>query len=101
MIAPQFEAAGTFAPNGLAPVKLGRRWGYVDQAGTIVIQPRFDVAYGFERDGFARAKIGNLVGLIDRTGAWVIKPEYDTIYHGAAHHRDMAWVETGKQWGSL
>jgi WG containing repeat len=101
VIAPQFEAAGTFAPNGLAPVKLGRRWGYVDQAGTIVIQPRFDVAYGFERDGLARAKIGNLAGLIDRTGAWVIEPEYDTIYHGAAHHHGMAWVETGKQWGAF
>jgi hypothetical protein len=45
-IQPRFDQAAGFA-EGLAAVKVGDRWGYIDQTGRIVIQPRFDYADPF------------------------------------------------------
>ncbi|MFF3653410.1 WG repeat-containing protein [Streptomyces sp. NPDC002181] len=46
VIRPQYAAAGPFAPNGLAGVRMadGGRCGYVDRTGRMVIGPRFDGA---------------------------------------------------------
>ncbi|MGB6167547.1 MAG: WG repeat-containing protein [Geitlerinemataceae cyanobacterium] len=45
-IAPQFEEADSFA-DGLARVKAGEKWGYIDTTGKWVIRPMLDEAEPF------------------------------------------------------
>jgi hypothetical protein len=42
-IAPQFDDAGDFC-EGLAVVKAGDKYGYIDKPGTYVVSPQFDNA---------------------------------------------------------
>ena len=54
--------------EGLAPVRVDERWGYIDKAGRIVISPQFDYAESFF-GGLARVRLSNSrTGMIDRTG---------------------------------
>ena len=46
IIAPQYEAAGRFY-EGLAPVMLGGKWGYIDERNNVVIDFIYDRAYPF------------------------------------------------------
>jgi hypothetical protein len=79
VIAPRFEAAGSFA-EGLAAVQIGDRWGYINSLGQVVIQPQFNSADAFVR-GRARVKLktkglGSLLmqevsRYIDTTGKFV------------------------------
>jgi WG containing repeat len=39
-IAPQFDYAYDFAPNGLAGVKIGNQWGFIDKQGKVAIPAR-------------------------------------------------------------
>ena len=45
-IPPQFEEADSFS-EGLARVKSGNKWGYIDKTGKLVIQPQLDEANSF------------------------------------------------------
>ena len=54
VIPPQFDEAdafsvseGTASQPGLARVKIGEKWGYIDNKGKLVIQPQFDEANSF------------------------------------------------------
>lgn len=49
-IKPQYEAAGRFV-EGLAPVKQGGKWGFIDEAGKLVIPLRYAGVLA-HRDGF-------------------------------------------------
>ena len=46
VINPQFDAASPFS-EGLAHVRIGGKWGYIDPAGKMVINPQFDAASPF------------------------------------------------------
>jgi len=76
MNASTYNEAHSFS-DGLAAVRLAsNRWGFVDQAGRLVIQADFsDVKEGF-KDGFALVKDANTStdhwSVIDRTGHYVI-----------------------------
>ena len=41
-IQPQFNGATTFGTEGLASVKVGDKWGFIDHFGQIIISPQFD-----------------------------------------------------------
>jgi hypothetical protein len=41
IIKPQFDAAYMFS-EGLAPIKLNNKWGFVNKEGKAVIAPQFD-----------------------------------------------------------
>jgi hypothetical protein len=77
VIAPQFNRAYEFAPNGLAAVgdmsNNLRKIGYIDATGAWAIAPVFDDARSFFDNGLARA-LGETRrwGLIDATGEWVV-----------------------------
>jgi uncharacterized lipoprotein YddW (UPF0748 family) len=46
VIPPQYDQADSFS-EGLARVKIGDKWGYIDTKGKFVIQPQFDEANSF------------------------------------------------------
>src|SRR4051794_36200010 len=80
-ITPTFHNARNFS-NGLAPVAVGDKWGYIDISGSIVIRPQFTFADGFNSLGVAAATSGEKWGLIDRRGRWVVPPRYSRLsYH--------------------
>ena len=66
VIKPQFDDAKEFT-EGLAAVKLDKKWGYIDRTGRYVIKPRFDYACSFA-EGLAAVKLDKKWGYIDRTG---------------------------------
>ena len=79
LVEPKFEAVTQFF-DGLAPVRLTGKWGYIDRNGLIVIAPQFILQGPLKAAGFAKAKVGKFFGLIDRSGAWVIEPKFDAIF---------------------
>jgi hypothetical protein len=89
---PQFNAVGEFS-EGLAPVMIGDKWGYIDRAGKVVIAPRWKNNEGWTgavapfHEGLAAvteyASWGvrddsnywtYKCGYIDKSGNYVIKP---------------------------
>ena len=89
LFAPQFAGARTFS-EGLAAVRIGERWGYIDTTGAVVIEPQFwytaDPGYGASgfSEGLALVFVGRKGGFIDTTGAWVLEPQWQ----GARDFRD-------------
>ena len=64
VINPQFDWAERFN-DGLAHVRIGGKWGFIDKTGHYVINPQFDSAESFS-DGLAAVRIGNKWGYIAR-----------------------------------
>lgn len=71
-------AAGWAAePDALFRIREGRKIGFIDRTGKVVIAPKFETAEDFQ-EGLARVYVGAEAGFIDRTGKFVIKPVYAT-----------------------
>lgn len=69
------ETASAVDPVYLYPVKENGRWGYMDEAGKIVIQPTFDFAWDFS-NGLGRIKHNGKYGFVDLTGNLTITPAF-------------------------
>lgn len=73
VIPAQFDEAHSFS-QGLAAVKVGSKWGFIDKTGKQVIRPQFeDVRYAYENEsksffeGLAAVSVGeNKWGYISR-----------------------------------
>jgi WG containing repeat len=72
--------------EGLAPVKQGNLWGYIDTKGRLVIKPQFVRAEYFF-DGLARVRkpdaksvTGSLWGYIDKTGKLVHETKFEEAF---------------------
>ncbi|WMI69459.1 WG repeat-containing protein [Mangrovimonas sp. YM274] len=76
VVEPQFDKARAFL-NGLAPVMLKNKWGYINTSGELVIDYKFKDADVFSKDGLAPVKLKKRWGFIDKTGKLVIQDEYD------------------------
>ena len=72
MIKPQYQLAFDFS-DGLAPVKIKNKWGYINKAGEIAIKPQFKSAYEFQ-NGLAMVETARGKGYIDRTGKYIWQP---------------------------
>jgi WG containing repeat len=57
--------------EGLYPVRVKGKWGYIDKQGEILISPRFDVAGNFH-EGVASVGVGRRAGFINKQGRYVI-----------------------------
>jgi serine/threonine protein kinase len=62
--------------TSLHPIKIGDKYGYIDQTGRVVIQPQFDSADDFF-EGMAVIRIGKKYGFIDKKGELLIPPQFD------------------------
>ncbi|MEK6408414.1 MAG: HEAT repeat domain-containing protein [Acidobacteriota bacterium] len=76
-IKPQFSNAGYFS-EGLAPVAIDGKWGYINKAGELMNIPRFDAAHPFSR-GVARVKLDGRWRLIDKRSLGDIGPAKSAI----------------------
>jgi hypothetical protein len=73
--------------EGLAAIQSQARdtvlWGYIDTAGTLVIDPQYASAGAFS-EGLAAAvtQVGGETrsGFIDKTGKWVIEPQFHAVF---------------------
>lgn len=75
VVKPQFDGCQSFS-QGLASVRVDKKWGYIDKTGKFVVSPQFDYADSlFEERGLVVSN--GKIGFIDKTGKIVIKPEFD------------------------
>lgn len=79
-IEPQFSEAHHFS-DGLAAVKVGGMYGYIDKTGKFLINPKYSSAEDFS-EGLAAVRMRNSDGIyksgfIDKSGKVIIKFEYD------------------------
>jgi len=77
VIPAQFSEAFEFS-EGLAAVKVGQKWGYIDRTGAIVVKPQFAGAFEFS-NGLASVRLEENSpqwGFIDKTGRVVVKPQF-------------------------
>jgi hypothetical protein len=66
IMTPENDAVRRFS-EGLAPIRSGGKWGFIDQEGRLIIGFRFDSVSDFE-GGICRAEFGSSVVYIDRDG---------------------------------
>ncbi|MEC4985567.1 MAG: WG repeat-containing protein [Oscillatoria sp. PMC 1068.18] len=95
-IEPQFEQVYRFV-DGLAPVKIYDRWGYIEKTGDLVIPPEFLEAYRFT-EGLAPVKQDRFYGYIDPNGKFAIPPQFDDAYW---FKEEIARIKQGKKWGYI
>ena len=83
--------------EGVAPVKLGGKWGFIYPNRRFAIPNKFDFAAVFS-EGVARIKVGELWGYIDHTGEYVIEPKYRTAWDFS---EGLAPAEQISLWGFI
>jgi hypothetical protein len=75
VIEPTFDLTYGFS-EGLAAVRIGDKWGYVDPSGRMVVPlEKFKTADAFH-NGLARVTTGQGFGYIDKTGKMVWSGKY-------------------------
>ncbi len=74
VISPKYQEVGLFN-EGVAPVMLGGKYGYVDRDGTCVIPYKYEFA-GVFSEGLARVRMGEKYGFIDKNGKAVVPYKY-------------------------
>ncbi|MEY3221388.1 MAG: hypothetical protein RLZZ203_244 [Cyanobacteriota bacterium] len=101
VIAPKFDEAGYFQ-KGLAKVKIGDKYGYIDKTGAVVVPFKSEVVpfKSEEADSIKLrpAKVGAEYGYVDKTGNTVIPPQFS----GASNFNEgLASVNIDDKWGYI
>jgi len=73
-----FKGSGDHFSEGLAPVFIGDKYGFINKCGEVVIPPLFEVARPFS-EGLAVVEMAGRYGFIDKTGKLVIEPQFDLV----------------------
>lgn len=80
---------------GRAAVRIGNKWGYIDEKRYQVVPPIYDYAWQFMNNG-ASVMLNGKKGLIDKNGKIILKPIYDRFMD----FTDGLWfVEQNGLWG--
>ena len=64
------------ANDYLYPIRDGKKFGFINRSGTVVVTPKFD-AVGEESEGRISFYEGQCAGYIDLSGKIVVEPKYD------------------------
>jgi len=72
-ISRRFHFARPFS-SGLAVVKIGGKFGFINATGKLVIEPKFDLVSPFS-EGLAVVQFGEKIAFIDSTGKTAIQPQ--------------------------
>lgn len=84
------EVWGDFS-EGLSRWKFGKKYGYIDRSGKVVIKPKFDLTFHFS-EGLAAVEIGGKWGYINKAGKMVIAPT--ELEHVEDFRHGLAFVTT-------
>lgn len=91
-----FTWIGDFS-EGMAPVKIKDKFGFIDKNYNIVIEPKFDRAWNFS-EGLAAVMISGKWGFIDKKGVEVIKAQFDEVWN---FRENIAGVCQRDRWGFI
>jgi hypothetical protein len=98
VIEPQFTVGGNFdSESGMARIKTGSEWGYVNKEGNVLRVKESTVWEDFA-DGLAMGKKDGLFGYFNNKGEWIIKPQFDG---GRDFKNGYAAAKKGKLWGMI
>jgi hypothetical protein len=97
-----------FVSEGMGIVRVGKRFGYVDQLGKLVVKPRFTQAVEFN-EGLAAVQIGGKPnedgvvtggrwGFIDKQGKFVIPPQFG---EARSFSEGRAAIKQKGKWGFI
>jgi hypothetical protein len=100
LAAVDFDAARDFS-EGLAAVKVGGKWGWIDTTGKLVIEARFEPSGDARfREGLVVVSDGGKLGYLDKNGGWAVAPAFSSASEFsdglAAVVRDGAWEYVDK-----
>lgn len=87
----------TLFTDGLMPVRLNRKYGYINKNGEEVIIPQYEEVLNFH-EGLAAVMINKKWGFIDKTGKEIVTPQYDRVY---SFKEGLAGVCKDKKWGFI
>lgn len=97
---PEYEVVGDIK-YGLALVKNGMLYGYMNAKGEYVIEAQFEEACDFS-EGVAAVKVNNKWGYIDTTGKFVIAAQYqEARSFGENEYHNYARVQINNKWGVI
>lgn len=97
---PEYEVIGDIK-YGLALVKTGMLYGYMNAKGEYVIEAQFEEACDFS-EGVAAVKVNNKWGYIDTTGKFVIAAQYqEARSFGENEYHNYARVQINNKWGVI
>ncbi len=98
VIKPQFTAGKNFEKeSGLARVKVGEKWTYVNKAGEVMNISDAD-ALGDFSEGLADGKKGEKKGFYNSKGEWVIQPQFQDTRD---FKNGFAAAKLGEKWGMI
>ena len=83
----------------LARVKLNGKYGFINEAGEMVIKPQFEDAGYFASNGLARVKLNGKYGFINEAGETVIRPQFEEADEFASN--GLAPVKLNGKWGFI
>jgi serine/threonine protein kinase len=96
VISLKYDDAGSFS-EGLAPVKLNGKWGYIDKQDRQVISLKYDLADSFS-EGLAPVELNGKWGYIDKQDRQVMECRYDAA---DSFSEGLALVELNGKWGYI
>lgn len=70
------EKQDFYFSNGMVPVKINNKVGYMDNKGKIVIAPKYEVGDHFGENGYAPVHFNGKYGVINKKGETVMPFEY-------------------------
>ena len=94
----QYEYTDSWFQEGLAPVKLGMKWGYINTKWKIAIEPRFDMVAQHFSGGVAAVRVGDRWGAIDKTGKIIIEP---TLKEPISFSEGLAPIRVNGKYGYI
>lgn len=97
ILAPTFTHIGQYSEEGLLPVKMDDKYGYINHLGTPVTQYVFDKAQPFS-EGLAAVKMDEQWGYILPDGKWYITPRFN---QAMAFRQGIAPVKLVSGWGYI
>jgi hypothetical protein len=93
-----YDEADDFPTNGFALTRIGKKYGYIDETGSIIMPPKYDRAEEF-RDGVAKVYIQNDLYFLTSEGKEItIKKKYDSI---GIFKEGFAPVAINGKWGYI
>ncbi|MFN9601746.1 MAG: WG repeat-containing protein [Dolichospermum sp.] len=92
----QFGFANDFS-EGLASVRKGAKWGFINTIGKLVIPCQFDDAWLFS-EGLAKVQIEEKLGFINTIGKLVIPCQFDDAF---VFFEGLAKVKIEEKWGYI